>query len=314
MRRPESVGADSFMRASTLGFGRYMAAMVAFTAAIGVFEALLYAWLGAIVDELSRVAPQRLWADQDPRLLTLAGALIGSIALVALQSLFKQQARSGNFPMRLRWTFHRLMLGQGMAFYGDEFAGRVAAKVMQTALAVRDVWMIVCDILVLIIIYFVTLVAVVGGFDPWMLAPLGGWLLLYLATLRFFVPRLARVAQHQADARPRQGAIGAPQPALAAIRRIRRRCGARAARRSARGPRDAVRRRTRQTAPWTSTGSLLPASELKVASELEGVWRHVSQSSCLAGALRATHATRREFAEPSQRDGPWLLRPCHPQL
>ena len=88
-----------------------------------------------------------------------------------------------------------------MAFFQDEFAGRIATKVMQTALAVRDVWFTVCDILVFIIIYFVTLMAVVGGFDAWMLVPLGGWLALYLAAMRVFVPRLAHVSKNQADAR-----------------------------------------------------------------------------------------------------------------
>ena len=190
-----------FMLACTIGLRRYIAAMVLFTAAIGVFEALLFAMLGNIVDWLGRVAPSRLWAQEKPRLLLLVAVLAASIALVALQSLFKQQALAGNFPMRLRWNFHRLMLGQSMAFYGDEFAGRVAAKVMQTALAVRDVWMIVCDILVFIVIYFVTLVAVVGSFHALMLAPLLGWLALYLLTLHHYVPRLAAVAQTQADAR-----------------------------------------------------------------------------------------------------------------
>jgi ATP-binding cassette subfamily B multidrug efflux pump len=69
----------------------------------------------------------------------------------------------GNFPMRLRWNFHRLMLGQSMSFYQDEFAGRIATKVMQTALAVRDTWLIVTDILVYVVIYFVTMLAVVGA-------------------------------------------------------------------------------------------------------------------------------------------------------
>jgi ATP-binding cassette subfamily B multidrug efflux pump len=93
------------------------------------------------------------------------------------------------------------MLGQSMGFYGDEFAGRVSAKVMQTAMAVRDVWMIACDILVFVTIYFVTLVAVLGSFNPWMLAPIMGWLGLYGAALRYFVPRLARQSQALADAR-----------------------------------------------------------------------------------------------------------------
>jgi len=190
-----------FLRASTHGLGRWIAAMTVFTAAIGVFEALLYAWLGTLVDWLAQVPPAQMWAQEKGRLLTIAAILVASIVLVALQSSFKQQALAGNFPMRLRWNFHRLMLAQSMGFYGDEFAGRVAAKVMQTALAVRDVWMIVCDVLVFISIYFVTLVAVVGSFNGWMLLPLLGWLALYLATLRFFVPRLARVSQNQADAR-----------------------------------------------------------------------------------------------------------------
>ena len=190
-----------FMRGCTEGLGRWIAAMTGFTAAIGVFEALLYAWLGSLVDWLARVPPDRLWADEGPRLLALAAALVGSIALVSLQSMFKQQALAGNFPMRLRWNFHRLMLAQSMGFHGDEFSGRVAAKVMQTALAVRDVWMTLCDILVFIVIYFVTLVAVVGSFNAWMLLPLLAWLGLYLLALWFFVPRLARVSQAQADAR-----------------------------------------------------------------------------------------------------------------
>jgi ATP-binding cassette subfamily B multidrug efflux pump len=190
-----------FLWAATLGLRRYIAAMTLFTAGIGVFEALLFSMLGNIVDWLSTVPAQRLWQDERPRLLALAAILAGSMGLVALQSAFKQQALAGNFPMRLRWNFHRLMLGQSMGFYQDEFAGRVAAKVMQTALAVRDVWMTVCDILVFIIIYFVTLIALVGSFDAWLLAPMLGWLALYLATLRWFVPRLARVAKNQADAR-----------------------------------------------------------------------------------------------------------------
>jgi len=190
-----------FMRASTQGLGKWIGAMTACTAAIGVFEALLYAWLGNLVDWLAKVPPERLWADEGDKLLALGAVLVGSIGLVAMQSMLKQQALSGNFPMRLRRNFHRLMLGQSMGFYGDEFAGRVAAKVMQTALAVRDVWMILCDILVFIVIYFVTLVLVVGSFNAWMLAPLLGWLLLYGLTLHHYVPRLAKVSQDQADAR-----------------------------------------------------------------------------------------------------------------
>ena len=103
--------------------------------------------------------------------------------------------------MRLRWNFHRLMLGQSMSFYQDEFAGRVAAKVMQSALAVRDIWFIVADILVFVVIYFVTMVAVVGNFNLIVMLPFMVWVVLYLSSLSYFVPRLAKVSLQQADAR-----------------------------------------------------------------------------------------------------------------
>ena len=190
-----------FVWACSHGLRRYIALMTLFTAAIGVFEALLFAMLGRIVDWLGPLQPGRLWTEHGRTLLLLAAVLVGSTLLVALQSLFKQQAMAGNFPMRLRWNFHRMLLQQSMHFYQDEFAGRIATKLMQTALAVRDVWMILADILVFVLIYFVTMVAVVGGFDAWLLLPFGAWVLLYVAALRFFVPRLARTAKAQADAR-----------------------------------------------------------------------------------------------------------------
>ncbi len=191
----------AFVWACAHGMRRYIAAMTILTAAIGAFEALLFAMLGRIVDWLAKVEPARLWTDHGTALWTLFGVLVGSVFLIALQSMLKQQALAGNFPMRLRWNFHRLMLAQSMAFFQDEFAGRVAAKVMQTALAVRDTWMIVSDIMVFIVIYFVTMMVVVGSFDWRMVLPFVGWIVLYVAALFFFVPRLSRVARSQADAR-----------------------------------------------------------------------------------------------------------------
>jgi len=175
--------------------------MTVFTAAIGAFEALLFSMLGSVVDWLAQVPAARLWTDRRGALLLLAAILLASPAVVALQTMLKHQAMAGNFPMRLRWNFHRHMLGQSMAFYQDEFAGRVATKVMQTALAVREVWMIVADIVVFVSITFVTMAIVVAHFDLWLLVPFLGWLVLYLATLWYFVPRMGRVGQQQADAR-----------------------------------------------------------------------------------------------------------------
>ncbi|QNM96934.1 ABC transporter ATP-binding protein [Chitinimonas koreensis] len=190
-----------FVWAGTEGLRGLIAAMIVLTAGIGAFEALLFSMLGSVVDWLGQVPPAELWTQQRGHLLLLAGILLASPVLIALQALCKYQGLLGNFPMLLRWHYHRHLLGQSMSFYQDEFAGRVAAKVMQTALAVRDTVLIVADILVFVVIYFVTMVAVVGRFDALLVLPFLGWLALYVLTLRFFVPRLGKVASEQADAR-----------------------------------------------------------------------------------------------------------------
>ena len=194
-------GFFAFLWACARGLRRYIVAMTLFTAVIGVFEAMMFSFLGRIVDWLARVEPARLWTEQRGHLLLLAAVLAASTVLIALQSLLKQQALAGNFAMRLRWNFHRNMLAQSLSFYQDEFAGRVAAKLMQTALAVRDTWMILADILVFVLIYFVTIALVVGTFHLWLLVPFMGWLTTYLLAIAYFVPRLGAVAMAQADAR-----------------------------------------------------------------------------------------------------------------
>ncbi|MDP2153010.1 MAG: ABC transporter ATP-binding protein [Methylotenera sp.] len=190
-----------FLWSCTKGSRVFILVMTFFTAMIGGFEALLFAVMGKVVDWLSKSSPELLWQTEKHRLLFLAGLLMFSAILIAVQTLIKHQTLAGNFPMRLRWNFHRLMLGQSMSFYQDEFAGRVSAKVMQTALAVRDVWFIVADILVFVVIYFVTMVAVVGHFNTVVVLPFLVWVVCYVISLSYFVPRLAKVSQNQADAR-----------------------------------------------------------------------------------------------------------------
>ena len=191
----------AFLWQCTEGLRPYIFTMTLCTAVIGAFEALLFAMLGKLVDLLASVPPALLWAQERHNLLLLAAVLAASPLVVGLFALLKYQVLFANFPMRLRWNFHRLMLGQSMTFYQDEFAGRVATKVMQTALAVRDAWMTATDILAFIVIYFVTMLAIVGTFDLRMLIPFVGWLALYSIALWYFVPRLGKVAAAQADAR-----------------------------------------------------------------------------------------------------------------
>ena len=194
-------GFIAFVSACTDGLRGYIAGLALLSASISAYEAFLFLLLGRIVDWLGTIAPDRLWAQQGTVLLVLGGVLIASTLLVALQTILKHQTLAINFPLRMRWNFHRLMLGQSMSFYSDEFAGRITTKVMQTALAVRETIFTATEVIIGVGVYFISFLALAGAFDVRLMLPFLGWFALYLAGIFYFVPRLGRIGKAQADAR-----------------------------------------------------------------------------------------------------------------
>ncbi len=191
----------AFVWDGTRGLRGYVAAMAGLSAAIAIYEALLFAVLGHVVDWISSTAAGALWAERKGELMGITALLLASVLLVAVQTSIKHQVLAINFPLRLRWNFHRLMLGQSMAFYADEFAGRITTKIMQTALAVRDMIFTTTDVVIGMGIYLVTILVLLAGFDARLLVPFAAWMVAYGLACWYFVPRLGQVGKAQADAR-----------------------------------------------------------------------------------------------------------------
>ncbi len=181
---------------------RWLAALCLLTIAIAVGEVFLFAFLGKIVDWLAEADRAGFLDREAPTLFAMGALILAGLPLAAfLHSVVVHQVLLGNLPMSARWRMHRHLLGQSMAFYSNEFAGRVATKVMQTSLAVREAVMKLLDVFVYVIVYFITMIAMVASAD-WRLAiPLMAWLVVYAALVRYFIPRLKNVAETQADAR-----------------------------------------------------------------------------------------------------------------
>jgi len=162
----------------------------------------MFGFLGHIVDWLSAqnrdTFLQTEWWKLAGMAFAVAVALPGA---VVLSSLNTYQTLFGNYPMRIRWQVHRYLLKQSMTFYQDEFAGRIATKLMQTALAVRETVIKFAEVLNYVVIYFVGILVIVGSSDWRLAAPMGLWLVGYVVALRYFIPRLGTVSAAQADAR-----------------------------------------------------------------------------------------------------------------
>ena len=199
-KTPEK-GLWRFIWSNIEGVRKWIAVLAVFTVGIGIMEALMFQFMGKVVDWLGTYTPQTLFVEK-------GHALIGMMAMVAFFAVWtffassvRLQTLQGVFPMRLRWNFHRLMLGQSLGFYQDEFAGRVSAKVMQTALALRDVVMTVADMVVYVLVYFITSGVILSSFDAWLILPFICWMIGFAMIMRFLIPKLGKTASRQADAR-----------------------------------------------------------------------------------------------------------------
>ena len=176
--------------------------MGAASAFFAIVEVSLFGYLGKLVDRMSAADPAEFLRDEG-RGLILMGLLVLVILPVAdlLSELVMHQTLLGNFPQRIRWQAHRYLLRQSMAYFADEFAGRIATKLMQTSLAVREVVMKVMDVLVYVLTYFVGAVVLAASNDWRLGIPFAAWGLLYGVLLWRLIPVIAVISQQQADAR-----------------------------------------------------------------------------------------------------------------
>lgn len=190
-----------FVWQAAYGVRRYLLILVLCTAGAASFEALLYAKIGDLVNWLSQSQPDTFLEQHAANLTLLTVVLLANIFFASAQSLIKHQILYSNFPMRLRWRFHNLLLKQSLDFFHNDFAGRLSAKVMQTSLAIREFWVILGDMLAYVVIYFITINIVLGSISAYLIIPLMVWLLLFICAASYFIPRLSKISHEQADAR-----------------------------------------------------------------------------------------------------------------
>ena len=182
--------------------GPWLFLMSAITALISIGEVYLFGFLGNIVDWLAASGQEGFLEREGSKLIWMGAVLlIGLPTIVLLQSLLVHQTLLGNFPMIARWQMHRYLLRQSVGFFANEFAGRVATKVMQTSLSIRESVMKLLDVFVYVSVNFISMMVLIALAD-WVLAlPLLLWVIVYITLIRHFVPRLKKVSSDQADAR-----------------------------------------------------------------------------------------------------------------
>ncbi|WP_306051699.1 ABC transporter ATP-binding protein [Oceaniradius stylonematis] len=180
----------------------WLAVTSVLTALISILQVLIFSFLGNIVDWLTGANPETFLADEGWSLFWMAAIIVVGLPLTGLfHSLIMHQTIFGNFPMVIRWKAHRYMLGQSFGFYQDEFAGRVATKVMQAALGVRESVTKIVDIFIYVGVYFGGAVILVATLQAWLMVPFLVWLGTYILLMWHYLPKMRVISERQSDAR-----------------------------------------------------------------------------------------------------------------
>ncbi|KAB0679791.1 ABC transporter ATP-binding protein [Aureimonas leprariae] len=177
-------------------------ALVVFAFLVAIVEVSIFRYIGEVVDILNTTTPARLWAEHGGTFLWMAFVIGIARPLVnAAHDLVKNQTIAPGVTNMIRWQNHRHVLRQSISFFNNDFAGRVAAKVIQTGPALRDSAVKVVDALWFVAVYVVSALLLFVESDWRLTLPLLVWLVVYTLVMRHYVPRIARAAQIMSEAR-----------------------------------------------------------------------------------------------------------------
>jgi ATP-binding cassette subfamily B multidrug efflux pump len=169
----------------------------------GVVELSLFAFLGQLVD-LARAAqtPAAFFAQHQSTLILMAAvAFVVRPLTFSLHTMLVNQVINANFTNMIRWQSHRYVLRQSLAFFQNDFAGRIANRVMQTGPSLRQTMVALVDALWFVMIYAAGAIVLFSNADVRLMLPIVIWLIFYIGAMVYFVPRLKERAAIMSEAR-----------------------------------------------------------------------------------------------------------------
>jgi ATP-binding cassette subfamily B multidrug efflux pump len=170
--------------------------------AVALLDATVPVFVGRVVSLLTASPPERLFADHWHLLAGMALVLlVVRPAALTAQNLIANQAIAANVGNLIRWQSHWHVVRQSWAFFQNDFAGRIASKIMQTGPAVRESLVSLLTAVWYIMVYGTSAALLLAAADKWLALPVLLWFVGYVLILRAFVPHMRDRSHDMSEAR-----------------------------------------------------------------------------------------------------------------
>lgn len=169
---------------------------------VALIEVALFSYLGRIVDLAQGTPPAQFFTQHGPELIWMAVvALILRPVFNGLHDMLVHQSINPSMTNLIRWQNHRYVLKQSLGFFQNDFAGRIAQRIMQTGNSLRDSAVQVVDAIWHVLIYTVSALVLFAEADWRLMVPLVLWVIGYVGALAYFIPQVKRRSVAASDSR-----------------------------------------------------------------------------------------------------------------
>ena len=170
--------------------------------AIALVEIMILRFSGALIDMLGATSQTNVWRDDGLYFVGMAAMIIVLRPLLQLvHDLLVQQAIAPGMTNMIRWQTHRYVLRQSLTYFANDFAGRIASNIVQAAASLRDSTVQIIDALWFVTVFAIGALSLLGRADWRLAAPLAAWIVVYVAALAGFVPRIRKRSEELAGKR-----------------------------------------------------------------------------------------------------------------
>lgn len=169
---------------------------------LALAEVMMFGYLGQLIDLVNASKPADFFSEHAATLAWMAFVvLIARPFLLWLHCLFINQAVAPSLDNRVRWLSHRHVVRQSLGFFQNDFAGRIANRVMHAGDSLRESSVQIVDAIWYVLIYTASALVLFAEADLWLITPLVIWLFVYVGILCYFVPRTKARSWRASEAR-----------------------------------------------------------------------------------------------------------------
>ena len=169
---------------------------------VAVTDSLIPVCIGRVVSLVTSQTPATIWRDAGTELLLMAALFLAVRPVVHVaQMLVANQIMTPGLTNLVRWQNHWHVVRQGWTFFQNDFAGRIASRVMQTGPALRESVVLSIVGIWYILVYGTSAIGLLSAAD-WRLAlPIVLWFALYLTVLTRFLPHMRERSRRMSEVR-----------------------------------------------------------------------------------------------------------------